>query len=165
MTSVCRSSPTVWRTDDCDRTVHRPNYVMPERKQCGRPRWRSTQSYRPSREINVIGWYRTSNLSRQGAALDVAWEILARHSAAKPAGGMGDMSIIRGEINRQNRHMPLRKLMERAGPTIQKIKPVFLISPLSVAQFLPPGKLEFDLLVIDEASQVKPEDALGRSPA
>ena len=51
-----------------------------------------------------------------GRRLDVAWEILARHSAAKPAGGMGDMSIIRGEINRQNRHMPLRKLMERAGP-------------------------------------------------
>jgi very-short-patch-repair endonuclease len=96
-----------------------------------------------------------------GRRLDVAWEILARHGAAKPAGGMGDMSVIRGEINRQNRHMPLRKLMERAGPTIQKIKPVFLMSPLSVAQFLPPGKLEFDLLVIDEASQVKPEDALG----
>ena len=36
-----------------------------------------------------------------------------------------------------------------------------LISPLSVAQFLPPGAAEFDLLVIDEASQVKPEDALG----
>ena len=35
------------------------------------------------------------------------------------------------------------------------------MSSLSVAQFLPPGKLEFDLLVIDEASQVKPEDALG----
>jgi hypothetical protein len=96
-----------------------------------------------------------------GRRLDVAWEILARHSAAKPTGGMGDMSIIRGEINRQNRHMPLRKLMERAGPTIQKIKPVFLMSPLSVSQFLPPGRLEFDLLVIDEASQVKPEDALG----
>ena len=44
---------------------------------------------------------------------------------------------------------------------IQRIKPVFLMSPISVAQFLPPGELEFDLLVIDEASQVKPEDALG----
>ena len=35
------------------------------------------------------------------------------------------------------------------------------MSPLSVAQFLPPGRTEFDLLVIDEASQVPPEDALG----
>lgn len=35
------------------------------------------------------------------------------------------------------------------------------MSPISVAQFLPPGTLTFDLLVIDEASQVRPEDALG----
>ena len=35
------------------------------------------------------------------------------------------------------------------------------MSPISVAQFLPPGLIEFDLLLIDEASQVKPEDALG----
>jgi superfamily I DNA and/or RNA helicase len=57
--------------------------------------------------------------------------------------------------------MPIRRLMQRVGPTIQKIKPVFLMSPISVAQFLPPGAMEFDLLVIDEASQVRPEDALG----
>ena len=48
-----------------------------------------------------------------------------------------------------------------AADMIQRIKPVFLMSPISVAQFLPPGNVEFDLLVIDEASQVKPEDALG----
>ena len=35
------------------------------------------------------------------------------------------------------------------------------MSPLSAAQFLPPGSVEFDLLVIDEASQLRPEDALG----
>jgi len=35
------------------------------------------------------------------------------------------------------------------------------MSPLSVAQFLEPGAVEFDLLVIDEASQVQPVDALG----
>ena len=35
------------------------------------------------------------------------------------------------------------------------------MSSLSVAQFLPPGRISFNLLVIDEASQVSPEDALG----
>ena len=35
------------------------------------------------------------------------------------------------------------------------------MSPLSIAQFLQPGALQFDLLVIDEASQVRPVDALG----
>jgi len=57
--------------------------------------------------------------------------------------------------------MPLRKLMKAAGGTIQKIKPVFLMSPVSVAQFLSPGSVDFDLLVIDEASQLRPADALG----
>jgi superfamily I DNA and/or RNA helicase len=45
--------------------------------------------------------------------------------------------------------MPLRKLMKIAGDTVQKIKPVLLMSPVSVAQFLPPGSVDFDLLVID----------------
>ena len=36
-----------------------------------------------------------------------------------------------------------------------------MMSPLSVAQFLAPGVFEFDLLVMDEASQIQPVDALG----
>jgi very-short-patch-repair endonuclease len=36
-----------------------------------------------------------------------------------------------------------------------------MMSPLSVAQFIEPGAVEFDVLLIDEASQMRPEDALG----
>ncbi len=57
--------------------------------------------------------------------------------------------------------MPIRKLVERTGPALQALKPVFMMSPLSVAQFLAPGSIEFDLLVMDEASQIQPVDALG----
>ncbi|HUI20183.1 MAG TPA: DUF3320 domain-containing protein [Methylocella sp.] len=87
--------------------------------------------------------------------------VRARHRARIPRGAQGGMGVIRAEIGRKRSHMPLRKLMKMAGSTIQKIKPVFLMSPVSVAQFLPPGSVDFDLLVIDEASQVRPEDALG----
>ena len=71
------------------------------------------------------------------------------------------MNAIRSEIKRKRGHMPIRKLFKTAGETLQRIKPVLLMSPISVAQFVPPGSVEFDLLVIDEASQVRPEDALG----
>ena len=87
--------------------------------------------------------------------------ILNRHRDKIPRGNMGEMGIIRGEIARKRGHKPIRRLMESAGGMIQRIKPVLLMSPLSVAQFLPPGKIDFDLLVIDEASQVRPEDAFG----
>ena len=84
-----------------------------------------------------------------------------KHGRQMPLGAAGQMGIIRGEIGKKRRHRPIRRLMEHAGTMVQRIKPVCLMSPISVAQFLHPGAVEFDLLVIDEASQVRPEDALG----
>jgi very-short-patch-repair endonuclease len=88
-------------------------------------------------------------------------EVLARYLERRPEGHQGDMGIIRAEISKKRGHRAIRKLMQDAGVAVQKLKPVFLMSPLSVAQFIPPGALIFDLLVIDEASQVAPEEALG----
>ena len=45
--------------------------------------------------------------------------------------------------------------------TIQSIKPVFMMSPLSIAKYIPPGSVDFDLVVFDEASRVRPVEALG----
>jgi len=36
-----------------------------------------------------------------------------------------------------------------------------MMSPLSVASYIPPGAVEFDLVVFDEASQIQPVDAFG----
>jgi very-short-patch-repair endonuclease len=71
------------------------------------------------------------------------------------------LELIRHEIGKQKRHVPIRTLLDRSGRAIQQMKPCFMMSPLSVAQFLRPGGLRFDLLVIDEASQMRPEEALG----
>jgi hypothetical protein len=84
-----------------------------------------------------------------------------QHLSHMPTGALGEMKIVRGEIAKRRRHIPLRRLMNSAPNAIQRIKPVLLMSPISVAQYLQPGVFKFDLLVIDEASQVRPEDALG----
>lgn len=57
--------------------------------------------------------------------------------------------------------LPIRKMMIQAGRTIQEYKPCFMMGPQAVAQYLAPGALEFDIVVMDEASQLKPEEALG----
>jgi very-short-patch-repair endonuclease len=89
-------------------------------------------------------------------------EVIARYLDPRPNGSkVGEMGIIKAEIEKKRRHRAIRKLVSDAGSAIQRLKPVFLMSPLSVAQFLEPGKCSFDLLVIDEASQVAPEDAFG----
>jgi very-short-patch-repair endonuclease/DNA polymerase III delta prime subunit len=73
----------------------------------------------------------------------------------------GEMAVLRNELNKKRRLMPIRQLIDRAGRAIQHIKPVFMMSPMSIANFLPPGKLEFDVVIFDEASQVKAVDAFG----
>ncbi len=89
-------------------------------------------------------------------------EVVEAHHRNIPAvSGLGPVGILRGEMARRRNHMPIRQLMQKASLAIQALKPVFMMSPLSIAQFLPPGVLEFDLLVMDEASQIQPVDALG----
>lgn len=75
--------------------------------------------------------------------------------------GAGEMAIIRREMNKKRRHLPIRKLISQAGRAIQQVKPVFMMSPMSVATYLEQGAVGFDLVVFDEASQVKVVDALG----
>jgi very-short-patch-repair endonuclease len=72
-----------------------------------------------------------------------------------------ELALVSHEISKQRAHIPIRQLMLRAGRAIQGLKPCFMMSPMSVAQFLAPGHLSFDLIVMDEASQLRPEDALG----
>ena len=86
-----------------------------------------------------------------------------KHAIERPkgAGGFGQLGILNGELAKKRAHKPIRRLLADAGGVIQQLKPVFMMSPLSIAQYLQPGAIEFDLLVIDEASQIEPVDALG----
>lgn len=91
------------------------------------------------------------------------FEVVQSHHSKFPpvSGGIGPVGILKAEMARRRNHMPVRQLMQRAAPAIQAIKPVFMMSPLSIAQFLPPGQFVFDLVVMDEASQIQPIDAIG----
>lgn len=71
------------------------------------------------------------------------------------------LELLKREMAKQKRHVPLRQLLSRAGEALQGLKPCFMMGPRSVAQYLEPGAVTFDLLVIDEASQMRPADALG----
>jgi len=71
------------------------------------------------------------------------------------------LGILQGEMRRKRGLRPIRKLLREAGEIIQELKPCFMMSPLSVAQFLDPEGIRFDVVVFDEASQVEPADALG----
>ena len=86
---------------------------------------------------------------------------LVHHRGLPVEHAAGQMKILRLEFGKKRRHMPIRKIMAEAGRAVQRIKPVFMMSPLSVATYIPPGSVAFDMVVFDEASQVRPVDAFG----
>jgi very-short-patch-repair endonuclease len=97
---------------------------------------------------------------------DCAWRIDSAKVVPEGTHGvtvseLTEMKLLRREINKQKRHIPIRQLVLRAGHALQALKPCFMMGPLSVAQYLAQGTLKFDLVIMDEASQLRPEDALG----
>ena len=72
-----------------------------------------------------------------------------------------EIGILKRELSKQRRIMPLRKLFMAIPNLMSALKPCFMMSPLSVSVFLEAKSYEFDLVVFDEASQVHTEDAIG----
>lgn len=84
---------------------------------------------------------------------------VAACNARRPRTTIGAAGIIKREAEKRRRHMPVRRLLEETGEVAQDLKPCFMMSPLTVSQFLPPA-LHFDAVIFDEASQVRPSDAI-----
>lgn len=76
-------------------------------------------------------------------------------------GARDEIAILKREINKQRRLMPLRKLFMSIPNLITSLRPCFMMSPLSVSVFLEAQSYNFDLVIFDEASQVHTEDAIG----
>ncbi|MCB9739867.1 MAG: DUF4011 domain-containing protein, partial [Deltaproteobacteria bacterium] len=69
--------------------------------------------------------------------------------------------LLKREIQKKRAHLALRVLIEGISDALPKLTPCLLMSPLSIAQYLPTGQPKFDLVVFDEASQIPVWDAVG----
>src|SRR5581483_443455 len=72
-----------------------------------------------------------------------------------------ELALVQHVAGQVRPRLSLRDLFRRAGKALQALAPCWMMSPMSVAQFLEPGHLRFDLVLMDEASQIRPEEALG----
>ncbi len=69
--------------------------------------------------------------------------------------------ILSREFEKKTRQLPIRSLLEQIFELVLDIKPVFLMSPLSVSTYLASKLNMFDVVIFDEASQIFASDALG----
>ena len=100
---------------------------------------------------------RVAELSRAVVAKRLAERIPARATY----GADPEYGVLNAEIIKRRRHMPLRQLFSRMPAALQKIAPCIMMSPLSIAQFLPPDAKPYDVVIFDEASQIPVWDAIG----
>jgi hypothetical protein len=100
-----------------------------------------------------------------GASKRIREKLLA--DAERPHIGMlaappsSEVGILLREVAKQKRHLALRQLFGRIPTLLPRLKPCLMTSPLTVSTFLDSPDLKFDLVIFDEASQVRPFDAIG----
>jgi transcription elongation GreA/GreB family factor/very-short-patch-repair endonuclease len=95
----------------------------------------------------------------------------ARNAAnlSSPPGGqqspiVGDkteMALVKHMMAHPRARVTLRRMLSQAGRAVQALKPCFMMGPQAVAQYLAPTAVKFDIVIMDEASQLKPEEAIG----
>ncbi len=71
-----------------------------------------------------------------------------------------ELGILLRETNKKRRHLPLRHLFRQIPAILPRLKPCMMMSPLAVSTYLDAPELQFDLVIFDEASQVRPHDAV-----
>lgn len=100
-----------------------------------------------------------TRLSKQIIFAKLAASLPRRRTGPCPEGT--ELGILKRECEKRARQKPVRQLLEQIPTLAPVLKPCFLMSPLSVAQYLPPDSAQFDLIVFDEASQIPVWDAIG----
>jgi len=78
-----------------------------------------------------------------------------------PTAVAGKAGALRSEINKQKGQLSVRQLMKKYWETITEITPCVAASPDSVARFLDVNLAHFDLIVFDEASQLRVPNSIG----
>jgi very-short-patch-repair endonuclease len=88
-----------------------------------------------------------------------------RRLAAERAHRVGDdepdqATLVKREAAKKSRHLPVRETFNTAPEVMTSIKPCWIMSPLVVSQVLPNDRPYFDVVIFDEASQVRPAEAI-----
>ena len=97
--------------------------------------------------------------------LTINRDMIISKNSQKRQNGMaveGSMfKVLEREHEKKTRQKPIRQLLDQIFELALEIKPVFLMSPLSVSTYLSNKPNMFDCVIFDEASQIFACDALG----
>lgn len=120
------------------------------------------QQFSRSLHEQDIADFRTIDAQFMQATRDMIFAKLASNVPRPDVNIPGSpMGFLRDQMTRQRGHKSIREIMQRLGEQNQRLKPCMMMSPLTVAQYLEVAETGFDVVVFDEASQIKTCEAIG----
>lgn len=111
----------------------------------------------------VDRFVRLDRLSVQAAPARLRSQLLVdprRPHADGAAPATSELGILLREANKKRKHLPVRRLFAEVPTLLPRLKPCLMMSPLAVSTYLNSTSAEFDVVIFDEASQVRPHDAI-----
>ncbi|MBP5972781.1 DUF4011 domain-containing protein [Brasilonema sp. CT11] len=115
---------------------------------------------RQIKEFSKLDSYQLDAASERLKQLHVQrWQNWEKTSLAQT-----ELQKLKKEATKKRQHLPIRKLLndgQKGIPNLVKaLKPCWMMSPLSVSQYINPDVVHFDVLIFDEASQLRTEDVV-----
>lgn len=117
-------------------------------------------AFRGERHDQVVEAFRELDRAHISATARRVKRIAAEHAIRAQDRHPEQEQLVRAQAKRKRGHMPVRELFEQAPDVLTALRPCWVMSPLMVSQLIPSEQAYFDLVVFDEASQVRPVDAL-----
>lgn len=115
---------------------------------------------RQIREFSQLDSYQLDTARERLKQLHVGrWQNYGKASTIQ-----AELRILKREVAKKKQHLPIRKLLndkQKGIPNLVKVlKPCWMMSPLSVSQYVDADIVHFDVLIFDEASQLRTEDVV-----
>lgn len=118
------------------------------------------RSYDRSRVMSLISDFQRHAHQHKLSSRTAVYQSFARRWSSADSDRTG-VPLLRKESSKERRILSPREIMEKGAlKTMLQLKPCWLMSPLSISQMLPIEKGLFDVIIFDEASQVRVEDAI-----
>lgn len=117
-------------------------------------------AFRGARHDQVMGQFRDLDRQQVAAAAGKVRRVAAENAVAAQDEFPEQAQLVRDQARRKRGHLPVRDLFARAADVLTALRPCWVMSPLMVSQLIPSERAYFDIVVFDEASQVRPVEAL-----
>jgi hypothetical protein len=120
---------------------------------------REFQRYQHENAIREFGDRDTK--ARESAADRVRKTVAHRLPKQSEVARKSELGLLRHQIGLKRPSKSIRELVSMMPEHFASLAPCLLMSPLSIAQYLPADQPPFDVVIFDEASQITTWDAIG----